>query len=298
MAARQAMAIPPARGPAILAAWGPVLKGAPALAEWSEDQILAWIISRRETKLTPEMPPKIEWARQELTKAVTKELNKMLAQSVAIDHAVLQGQAPHGLNEGVFRISGLRSGALAHFLRIGWLTPETIKWDDITGDPEGVKRLWPARETNTLADRQLYAEDGSEPAAHAKESMPEPASPVESEPALPTETPHVELALVSSAPEVESRTPLPTTPPDEPTLDQVESDASDNSARPPSVEKLKAFVATYIKDTKASGKVPTKQGLCDAARDALPGATRKRLHDEYEKQTPTLSPGRPRKEHK
>src|SRR5262249_23992159 len=172
---------------------------APAPAEWLEDRILAWIISRRETKLTPEMRPKIEWAKQELVKAATKELNKMLARSVEIDRAVAEGRTPHALNEGVFRIGGLRSGWLAHLLRIGRLTLEDIQWENIAGDPEGVKRLWPACETNTLADRQLYAEDGSEPAVCAEESTSEPASLVESEPALPTELPRGGPARPSDA---------------------------------------------------------------------------------------------------
>src|SRR5262249_11028584 len=131
----------------------------PAPAEWSEDQILAWIISRRETKLTPKMLSKIEWAGQELTKAVVKELNKMLVRSVEVNRAVAEGRTPPELNDGVFCIGGLRSGWLAHLLRIGWLTLEDIQGKGITGDPEGVKRLWPACETNTPADPQLYAED-------------------------------------------------------------------------------------------------------------------------------------------
>jgi len=164
-------------------------KPAPTPAVWSEAQILAWIISRDETKvLTPEMLPKIEWAGKELTEKVNKELNKMLARSIEIDRAVLEGQTPHRLNEGVFRISGLRSGELAHLLRAGYLTPEDVQWHDIDGDPEGVKRLWPARNIpastpavtpvtpTTPADRQLYAEGGSEPAARAEPVSPPPAT--------------------------------------------------------------------------------------------------------------------------
>jgi len=136
----------------------------------------------------------------------------------------------------------------------------------------------------------------SEPVARAEESMSEPTPPVESEPASSTEPPRIEPALVASAPEVESRTPLPTTPPDESTLDQIESDAPDNSARPPSDTKLKAFVKTYIENAKASKETPTKRGLWDVARHGLPGATRERLYSEYEKQVPPLPPGRPRKD--
>jgi len=113
-----------------------------------------------------------------------------------------------------------------------------------------------------------------EPAARAEESMSQPASPVESESDPPTEPPRAG-----------------------PALDQVESDAPDNSTRRPSDTRVKAFVAEYIENAKASKETPTKQGLWDAARHGLPGATRKRLHDEYENQTPTLPPGRPRKVH-
>jgi hypothetical protein len=117
---------------------------------WSLDRILAQIISGDETKaLTPEMLPKLERAGKELAIAMTTELKKMLARSVEIDRAVVEGQTPHKLDEGVFRIGGLPSAALAHLLRIGHLTPEDVRWDDITGDPEGIKRLWPARETDT-----------------------------------------------------------------------------------------------------------------------------------------------------
>jgi hypothetical protein len=153
---------------------------------------------------------------------------------------------------------------------------------------------------NTPADRQLYAEDRAEPAARAKESTPEPASPVKPEPVPPTEPLHVEPTLVSSAPEVESNTLPPTTPPDESTSDQVESDTPNNSARRPRPgdTKVKDFVGAYIENAKANKRVPTKQGLWNVARNDLPGATRKRLYDEYEKQTPTLSPGRPRNNRK
>lgn len=120
---------------------------APTPALWSLAQILAWIISRAETNvLTPEA--KIEWAKKELVKELDKELSKMRARSVEIDRAVLlEGQTLPSLrdNDSVFRISGFRSGALAHLLRIGYLTQEDVRWDDIDGDPEGVKRLWPAR---------------------------------------------------------------------------------------------------------------------------------------------------------
>jgi hypothetical protein len=170
--------------------------------------MLAWIISRVETKaLTPGMLPKIEWAGKELAKEVAKELKKMLARSVEIDRAVLEGQTPHRLSEGIFRISGLRSGALAHLLRIGHLTPEDVQWDDIDGDPEGVKRLWPAAVTPvtpaTPADRQLYAEGGFEPAARAEESMPEPAptEPSRVEPVSPSAPADAKGGAVAAIPE-------------------------------------------------------------------------------------------------
>src|SRR5262249_50868319 len=79
--------------------------------------------SRAETNvLTPEA--KIEWAKKELVKELDKELSKMRARSVEIDRAVLlEGQTLPSLrdNDSVFRISGFRSGALAHLLRIGYL---------------------------------------------------------------------------------------------------------------------------------------------------------------------------------
>jgi hypothetical protein len=136
------------------------------------------------------------------------------------------------------------------------------------------------------------------PAARAEESMPEPASPVEPEPAPPTEPLHVKSVPVSSIPEVESKALLPTTPPDESTLDQVESDAPNSSARRPrpSDTKVEDFVGAYIENAKASGETPTQRGLWQAARKKLPGATRARLYGELEKQTQPLSPGRPRKD--
>jgi hypothetical protein len=67
------------------------------------------------------------------------------------------------------------------------------------------------------------------------------------------------------------------------------------SARPPSDEKLNGFVAGFIEKTTDAKRLPTKTGLYEAARDALPGATRKRLFDAFELQAETLPPGRPRK---
>jgi hypothetical protein len=153
---------------------------------WSEAQIFACIISRGNTNvLTPEMLPKIEQARKELTKMVTKELDEMWARSVEIERAVLKGQTPPQLKEGVFRIGGLRSRALAHFLRIGHLKPENVQWDVIDGNPEGVKqlvkRLRPA----------LEAEAASAPAADAttdKQLTPE-------QPKAPPRRPASEAAL-------------------------------------------------------------------------------------------------------
>ena len=135
---------------------------APASAVWSQSQIFAWIISRVETNvLTRKMLPKIEWAKKELIKELVKELNKMLARSVAIDRTVLEGQTPPSLcdDDGVFRISGLRTGALAHLLRIGHLISDDVRWDDIAGDPEGVKRLWPARTAAEALEVESEAPD-------------------------------------------------------------------------------------------------------------------------------------------
>jgi hypothetical protein len=97
------------------------------------------------------MLPKLERAGEELAIAMAKELKKMLARSVAIDRAVVEGQTPHSLDEGVFYISGLRSGALAHLLRTGQLALEDVRWDDIAADLEGIKRLWPVGETDMPA---------------------------------------------------------------------------------------------------------------------------------------------------
>jgi hypothetical protein len=158
---------------------------APVPAAWSLAQILARIISGDETKvLTPEALPKIEWAGKELAKAVAKELKKMLARSVEIDQAVVERQTPPGLNQGVFYISGLRSGALAHLLRIGHLTPEDVRWDDIAGDPEGVKRIWPDRET----------------------SMPAPAKNAASSAALPVEETTLSASASDAAPTPDAET--------------------------------------------------------------------------------------------
>jgi hypothetical protein len=70
---------------------------------------------------------------------------------------------------------------------------------------------------------------------------------------------------------------------------------SRGSAKRPIDKDVEKFVAGYIKKTNDEGKTPTKRGLCEAARDGLPGATRPRLHAEFERQSPTPNPGRPRK---
>jgi hypothetical protein len=148
--------------------------------------------------------------------------------------------------------------------------------EPVSGPPGSLaRRPGESPSPNAPADRQLYAEDGAEPVARAKESMPNPASPVESEPTPPTEPPHGKPAPVSSAPEVESRTPLPTTPSNESTPDQVESDAPNSSARRPrpSDTKVEDFVRAYIENAKASGETPTQRGLWRVARTSLPGAT-------------------------
>ena len=170
-------------------------KPAPTPAVWSKAQILAWIISRDERKaLTPEMLPKIEWAGKELTEKVNKELNKMLATSIEIDRAVLEGQTPHRLNEGVFRISGLRSRELAHLLRAGYLTLEDVQWHDIEGNPEGVKRLWPARTAAEACEVESEA-----PGERPDESTVgvQVSAPVQSIPEVPKNPPQT---IADSAP--------------------------------------------------------------------------------------------------
>src|SRR5262249_38675948 len=107
------------------------------------------------------------------------------------------------------------TGTLAHLLRIGHLTQEDIRWDDIDGNPEGIKRLWPAAVTPvtsaTPADRQLYAEGGSEPAARPEESTPEPAPAAGPELAPTTQPPRVESAP-PPAPAQATPEPVPAPP--------------------------------------------------------------------------------------
>jgi hypothetical protein len=114
------------------------------------------------------MLPKKEWAEKELIKARDKELTKMRARSVEMERALVEeGQSPSGLDEGIFYISGLSSGALAHLLRIGHLKPEDVRWDVIAGVPKGVKRL--CRQMDMPASGKLM----SDAEASAKRSVPE-----------------------------------------------------------------------------------------------------------------------------
>jgi hypothetical protein len=76
-----------------------------------------------------------------------------------------------------------------------------------------------------------------------------------------------------------------------PVAGAAESPAS--LARRPSDKAVKDFVAAYIKN-KADEKNRTKVGLCKAAKDGLPGATRARLRDEFERQVGPPRRGRPR----
>jgi hypothetical protein len=73
--------------------------------------------------------------------------------------------------------------------------------------------------------------------------------------------------------------------------------AADSSARPrpPSDKDLKNFVEGHIRKTEEAGKTPTASGAEEAARDALPGATRDRVREEFKRQAKTLPVGRPRK---
>jgi hypothetical protein len=149
----------------------------------------------------------------------------------------------------------------------------------------GLAKLTSPATPATPADRQLDAEGGSEPAAGAEESMPEPAPAVEPQPA--SSSPQVEPVSPDAETGQEESSP-PGKQPDEPTVA--------DPTRPPSDKELKDFVAKFIKNTNTdAGEIPTKKGLYQKARDALPRATRKRLFDEFELQAKTLPPGRPRK---
>jgi hypothetical protein len=143
------------------------------------------------------------------------------------------------------------------------------------------------RRTTLPAAPAAHAGGELEPAARTEESMPESASAVEPEP-----TP--------SSPQAEPVSPGAETgqeespPPDKPPDDDPTS-GPEMRSRPPSDIELNGFVAGFIKNTTDAGRIPTKKGLYQAARDALPRATRKRLSDEFELQAETLPPGRPRK---
>jgi hypothetical protein len=66
---------------------------------------------------------------------------------------------------------------------------------------------------------------------------------------------------------------------------------SRSPAKRTSDKALENFVAGYI----ATAKSPSQRGLWRAAETGLPGATRKRLFDELDRQIKALPPGRPRK---
>jgi hypothetical protein len=141
------------------------------------------------------------------------------------------------------------------------------------------------------------------PAAHglAPAGAP-PAEPASSGPPLtePPRSPQSPQAEPAS-PDAEigqEESPPPDKPPDELTVADPTSGPemrSHSLARPPSNNELNDFVAGFIKDTTDAGRTVTKTGLYQAARDALPGATRKRLFNEFERRAKTLPRGRPRK---
>jgi hypothetical protein len=63
------------------------------------------------------------------------------------------------------------------------------------------------------------------------------------------------------------------------------------STKPPSDQRLTEFVVDHLLKTKTSGKTPTKTGLYGVALEGLPGATRGRLENEFERQdTPQRAP--------
>jgi hypothetical protein len=172
------------------------------------DQILARIISRGETTvLSPEMLPKIEQARKELTRAVSEECARA---SAKIACAKLERRTPHELreivsrasSEDVFRIMGLPTTELVYMLQDGWLRPEHVRWDNIAGVPEGVDRLWPARAAGPATEETVElptpspAENSetvsptvpdatSTPDAPASETPPVPEQPEALLPATP-----------------------------------------------------------------------------------------------------------------
>jgi len=170
-----------------------------------------------------------------------------------------------------------------------------IRQPDVEFNPVWGKRTWPAR----VAAALTRPTESAEPIP-AAEPGPEKSQPPNKPDLVDAPTPAGPAGIINvgydpaivRALTYALKRARPAYTADAP----IVAETPNNSAKPPIPEKLKNFVAGYIKDTKASGKVPTKQGLYNAARTALLGATRARLRAEYEKQTPTLSPGRPRKD--
>ena len=108
-----------------------------------------------------------------------------------------------------------------------------------------------------------------------------------------TEAPAAEPEVVSPPP-VDAMTTEP--PPGKQPDELTDADPTPGpKMRPPSDKELNGFVAEFIKNARDAKEIPTKMGLYKTARDALPGATRQRLFDEFERQTETPPPGRPRK---
>jgi hypothetical protein len=140
---------------------------------------------------------------------------------------------------------------------------------------------------------------GRAPGGHHPVAEPEMASSPPGD-AMTTELPQSPQAGPVS-PDAETgpeESPSPDKQPDELTVADSTSDPemrSHDLARPPSNKELNSFVAAFIKKASDAKEIPTKLGLYQTARDALPRATRQRLFDEFERQTETPPPGRPRK---
>jgi hypothetical protein len=149
----------------------------------SGQQICVRIISGGTTNaLTFEMQPKMEWAKNELAKALATEWNRAVNNWKEIGRAALEGREPllpHGPNTYVFRISGRHITNLAYVQR-HYFAPEdfleAIELGVVDGDAEGVAQLWPAR----VADVPVVEERAESPTP----------SPIEnSETVLPPSTP-------------------------------------------------------------------------------------------------------------
>jgi len=284
---------------------------------WTLAQMLVWILQQVEIppqdaeQFCNELNPKIiEGALNALTRALFNAIYgavegmpigiaRVLCGPRYVDLAALL-QPPPSLESSAL-------DALRYDLR------QLIKQPGVEFNPVWGKRTWPARVPAATRSTESAVTDEAEPPPSSKVGSEESQPPNKPDSAdASTQAASARIINVGYDPDI-VRALTHTLKRARPAhavgasivAEIVESlsDASTpaeapNSAKPPTPEKLKDFVAAYIKDAKTSGKVPTKRGLWDAAQTALPGATRTRLHGEYKKQTPTLSPGRPRKKHK